>query len=261
MARTREQFEAIVDGELTDNGLSTSQSADWLGQRDMCITLGMTVEQAVELLKAEIEAYVDNKQPGTKQYLPELLKQFQYEHDLLTDDDGFLYYAEEDTDAQIITHAALNKEDNDFLEFRLAKTVAGDPTNMNSTELAAAADYIKAILHDGVKFTAISLPPDVVTYAMTIGYNPQYNKANLQAAIVVALDDFRDNFSFDDGKFYKSELIAKIKNIPGVLSVVVTINMSLKDGAITVTGLAEEQLLPAGYFVWHDDSTITMQPK
>ncbi len=253
--KTREQWEADVAAEAVTNGVSTSAAAEWLGLRDLCITIAMFFQAIINVFYTQTEKQVKENRAGTYPWYPGMVKAFQYGHDLVKVN-GVLGYAEDDEDARIITQVGFKKV-NGQLNIKVAKDdVSGDPVQLELAERTAFATYLDAQVPPGVDFAATSLPADVIKYTLALKLDTKFDKTNVLAAVDTALTDFRKNFPFNS-IFYKSHLVATIKGVPGVLSVVVTIEMQLNNNSETVTDLAEEQELPAGYFVWHDDSAIT----
>lgn len=257
MARTRAEWNAEVDSEAAIQGLSASAEAEWRGLRDLVITLVMLIEAIINFFKTDIDNALATKQPGSITWYPLMIKEFQYGYTLSKSDTGLLYYETIDTAAQIITQVAAKEGDDGFIRFKVAKEVAGETVQLTMDERNALSDYLDVRMPPGVEYTATSLPADIAKYIMTIKYNTLYNKTALLASVEVALDEFRKNIYFPEAIFYKSQLIAAVKAVPGVVSVVVQVDMVLDDGDTIITNLAEEQELPAGYFVWDDSSTIT----
>lgn len=256
MARTRAEWNALIAGEAAIHGLSASAAAEWLLFRDLVVTIAMFFEAIIELFKSDVDTALATKQPGSLPWYPVMIDEFQYGHTLLVDENGQLYYETIDEAAQIITQRAVKETDDGHLRIKVAKEEAGETVQLTLDERNAFNDYLEARMPPGVSYTATSLPADEVKYIMTLKYDSLYNKTALLAAVDAALDEFRTGIAFP-AIFYKSELIAKVRSVPGVVSVVVQIDMLLDNGAESVTNLPEEKELPAGYFIWDDTSTIT----
>lgn len=236
--------------------MSGSAAAEWLLLRDLVVTIAMFFEAIIELFKSDVDNALATKQPGSLPWYPVMISEFQYGHTLLVDDEGRLYYETIDEAARIITQRAIKEEDDGFLRIKVAKEDAGETVQLTLDERNAFNDYLEARMPPGVSYSATSLPADEVKYTMTIKYDALYNKTSLLAAVDVVLDEFRTGIAFP-AIFYKSQLIAAVRAVPGVVSVVVQIDMVLDNGTVTVTNLPEERELPAGYFIWDATSTIT----
>lgn len=258
MAKTQAEWEALTDSEASLRGLSTSNTAEWKTLRDMTITYAMAVEAVDETIKTDIQTENDTKQNGTVPWWPPVIKAFQYGDDWLVDANGRGYYAVIDTEKQIVKQASLTEGDDGMLFIKVAKDDgAGNLVPLAGAELTALKDYLKARRPPGTPMIVSSIAADVVKYILTVKYNPLYNKTNLEAAIDAALLSFRDNFSFN-AKLYKSQLIAAIENIPGIESVILRLDLTLKAGTVTVLDLVEVQELPAGYFNYDGTSAKTL---
>lgn len=255
MAKTREEWNALIEAHATTVGLSTSSSASWLLLRDLAVTIAIIFEGILELFYTDVEYLLANKHAGTLRQLPAVIKAFQYGHSLTVDANGKLGYDVIDEAAQIVTQVSVKKTTGQ-INIKVAKVVAGVTVQLTAPERAALADYLDEFIGTGIDWALASLPNDVVTYALNLEYDTLFDKTILLADVATALDNFRLNFPFN-AIFYKSQLIAAIRAVPGVVSVVVGIDMVLDDGDTIVTNLAEKQELPAGYFLYDVSSTIT----
>lgn len=266
MARTRAQWEALIESNEILASLTGSAVAEWLEIRRFVITIAMAIEYITDMFKADVNDTIYKSKVGLITWWPFMIKQFQY-GDSLTVINGVPQYTVIDATKQIVTHVAVNEiiPSSDLpgamivLEIKVAKTVAGLLAQLDNTELTALKVYAKQRRPPGVSINIISRPADSVKHTTTIKYDGAYSLTDIQTAVDAALLDFRDNYvQFEDGMFYKSQLIARLRDIPGVISVVTIIDMSLNSGTQTVTNLVEEQVLPAGYFVWDATSSTSL---
>lgn len=255
MAKTREEWNALIEAEATAAGLSASTVADWLLLRDLVVYIAMIFEKILELFIQDVEYALANKHAGTLRQLPAIIRAFQLGHDLVVDANGKMGYAEIDEEAQIITQVSVKKTKGQVI-IKVAKTVDDVTVQLEASELAELQDYLDEYIACGVDWTLNSLPNDTVKYILDIEFDTLYNRTVLLENVADALEAFRLSFPFN-AVFYKSQLIAAIRAVPGVVSVVLRIDMTLDDGATTITDLAEKQELPAGYFLYDEDSTIT----
>lgn len=264
MAKTRQEWQALISNNETLSGFSNSAVAEWLEIRDFVITLLIAFEAILEFFKKDVDTTIENKQPGSIYWWPLMVKEFQNGDSLIVDN-GVVKYATINPANKIITHVSVKEREtgapniDTVLEVKVAKKSGTNTVPLTAPELDALKVYIQARRSPGVSFIAVSRPADVVKYALTVKYDVNYSLTDVQTGIEDALDTFKNNLDFD-AVFYKSQLIAAIKGVPGVVSVVVVIDMTLNSGAETVTNLAEEKELPAGYFVWDVTSTISLIP-
>lgn len=264
MARTREQWNELIGAPENLSGLSDSAAAEWHQVRNLAVTAAINVEATQELNKQDIKDTNARKQAQSVWRWPSILKEYQHGDTWTIGSDGIGKYAVIDASKQIVKLVTVNEDEEGKLTFKVAKLSGGDLVPLSSTELDGLRDYAKARRAPGLRITLRSLPADSVIYTLNYRYNPRYNKTDLEAAIDVALTNFRDNLEADGitektnaAIFYKSQVIAAIENIPGIESVVIRIDMTLDNGAVEVEDVQEQQELPAGYFNWHDDSSKT----
>lgn len=257
MARTRQQWEAIVATAPAFAELSASASAEWLFFRDVAITIAMVLEAIYELFKTDNDYTLANKHPLTPPQWPVMIKEFQY-GDSLISDNGVYKYETINEENQIVTQASINEADDGHLYVKVAKDDGGgNNVQLSTAEQTDLNNYIKVKRPPGVQYTLQSLPADVIKYTLTVKYLNQYNKDTVEAEIEAALVELRDSLPFD-AEFVKSKLIDTVHNVDGVHSVLATIDMTLDDGNEIVTNLEELKVLPAGYYNWDETSSITM---
>ncbi|MFN4249258.1 MAG: hypothetical protein ACK4EY_16140 [Flavipsychrobacter sp.] len=257
MARTREDWIALYTAPAAAAGLVISAVAEWLGLRDLTIAIAMRLETIIELLKADIDYALANKQAGSFYWYPIAVKEFQY-GDSLTVEDGIVKYATIDATKQIVKVVSAQKLTSGTIAFKVAKDDGtGNLVQLTTPELAALDDYIGSRVADA--HMVVSIPADVVKYTIEGRYNPLYNKTDVQNGILAALQANKLNFGFDT-KFYKAQVFEDVMGVAGMVSLKLRIDMTLNSGTQIVSDLTEYTDLPAGYFNWDAASTITLTP-
>lgn len=257
MARNRSEWEALYTAPAAVAGMVISATAQWLGLRNLTITIAMRFEEILELLKADIFEALAKKQAGSIYWYPDVIKQFQYGDSLIVED-GIRKYAVIDATKQIIKVVSLRKVVGGRIEVKLAKDDGtGILVPLTAPELTAADAYINNVFSPDDSFVAISKPADVVKYTVTAKYDALYSGADVNAGIIAALQSFKLNFGFDP-LFYYSQVYEDVMAVPGMKSLDLRIDMTLDSGTVTVNDMKTERLLPAGYFNWDLASTITL---
>lgn len=259
MARkTQEEWEAIIDAKVEAAGQSSSPTDEYMQFRDTAVALAMETELIQEQTLAMIVYNNANKQPISLPWYPAMIKEFQNGDSLLINTFGELYYAVIDEDKQIVKVCSVTEtEDGSQLNIKVAKDDgAGELTQLSGGEQTNLEAYLDARMPPQVDYELFNLPADVVKSIITVRFDARYNPTQIEDAVNAARVSFRDNLNFN-AIFYKSQLIEKIEAVEGVESVVLRIDMELNDGNTVITDLVEYQELPAGYFNWDDDSTLT----
>lgn len=254
--KTRTEWEAEFAAPAAASGF-LSAAAEWLGLRKLVIDVVLIFQYIMQQLYTDTKNYVDTKDPGTIYWYPGMVKAFQY-GDSLTLNEGRPEYATIDTAKQIVSQCSVREMADGSLQIKVAKTDAGSLVPLTNTELNALKDYIKARRSPGVAISVISRNADVVKTTITLKYDPLYNQADVDAAVEAARLSFRNNFRFD-AVFYKAQLFEDIMAVPGVVSLLLQIDMTLSDGT-TVTNLTEFTEMPAGYFNYDGTSTYVSTP-
>jgi hypothetical protein len=257
MTRTREQWNAEIDAYAAVAGLSASAVADWKVLRDLCVSIAMFFEVILDLFKNDVNDVLNRKQFGSLFWYVQISKEFQ-SGDSLSVVDGIVGYDPVNETHRIVTQASAKETPDGVLVLKVAKTVANILTPLSGGELSDFKDYIHERRSPGVKTTIDSLPPDLVKYSGDYLYDTLYDNAQVDAAVQDAILSFRNNFRFD-AVFYVSELIAVISNVPGVVSVNVSVSQwDVQNAAwLPFTNSAE---LTAGYFNWDNTSSLTPNP-
>jgi hypothetical protein len=112
-----------------------------------------------------------------------------------------------------------------------------------------------------IKFAGTSveyrtLPADVITYDVNVYYDPLYLPADVQTAVLAALQSFRTELGFD-ARFFKSDFINAIQAVEGVKTVKVN-SMELQPSEGDATAIDVVVELESGYFNYNEASILTM---
>jgi len=260
MPRTREQWNTEISSYALAAGLSNSATANWKLWRDMIVTLIMIFEGILTTFTDDVDTTLSNKQPGTLRWYAAIAKQWQKGYNL-TVAEGLVLYATIDATAQIVTQASVRESEGNVIIIKVAKngTVPNSLVQLDAQELFDFKEYMIARAIPGVLMNIYSYNADVLQYTLHLHYDPLYDPNALQAAVTNALNAFRDNFPFDSILYYH-QFISALIQVPGVVNVAPnsTLSLTLQNGS-TVNNFTTQQEMPAGYFVYHNNSTITLQ--
>lgn len=261
--KLREEWNQIYDDYATSRELSPSNAADWVEQRDCNVTTAMTLEAIMEILQGDVSAALNSKQVPNEIWWQAMIKGYQH-GDSLTVVDGRYGYAVVDTEKQIITNVSIRTQrvtetSRAVVVANVATTVDDVKTKLTNDQLTGLQAYVKKMHPSGVSYAIFSRDADEVEVLAELKFDGAYAKAEIQEAVDAVYAAFRDSFPFVAPIFYKSELIAQLKSIPGVVSVAsLVINLTLDNGTTTVNNLAEEQELPAGFFNYKNTSNTVL---
>lgn len=258
--RTRTEWENIFTAPAGVAGF-LSNAAEWLGLRDLVISIVLIFQDILVYMTSATQAYIDTKQPGSVYWLPGMAKAFQY-GDSLTVINKAPAYATIDATKQIIAVAGVKVQADGQLDFKAAKLSGGTLVPLSSLERSAWADYLERMLGPGVVFSALSSNADVVKTTISYLYDPLYSSATMDAAIDAVLDAFKLEYHAPNGYdtiLYYSQLYENIMGVPGMKSLTLQIDLALSNG-LTITNMNTYQELPAGYFNYDAASSKTGTP-
>ena len=253
--KTRADWEAAVQAQITPLGLSSSAVADWKLLRDMIITLAMLLEAIWLIFKGEVTDALENKQPGGLYWYKDVSKDYQHS-DSLQVVNGVVGYAVIDPAKQIVTQVSAKEILGDVLALKVAKTNSGTGLNepLSATELAGFRSYINARRLPGTRINAVSLSPDTVAYQIQVFHRAGFAPATLQTDCTAALNAMRASAPFD-GLLWESDFVDVLKNVAGVAGVnVVSIAVTPSGGTTTLLQTSAE--LQAGYYVFSVGSSL-----
>ncbi len=258
--------EAIVLMQEKGVTLSTSPIAEWkIWTYIMAMTVKV-IEVIVNAFTADIVKKITNSRIGTIIWYSEEAKKFEYGNHLILLQDGSLGYLTPNETLRIISNASVTEDTatgNVYL--KVCKANSGVLMKLDEAELLSFKNYINDIKTAGTKLNIISYDADIVKYTMIVYYNLGYDPVALKSAVKTALENYKINLDFN-GTVYKNKLIQAILNVPGVVTVNVTLLQSRAYNTSHVDmGVKTE--MASGYFNFADEtgiapdiSSLTMTP-
>lgn len=257
MARTLTEIRAsLVD---TQPGLSTSTAAEWRGWVEIFAYAIYLFEVVMDVFRADVEAQLSKKQPGTLEWYSEKALAFQNGYTLQVDQWGVVGYAVEDAAAKLVKHASVSEADG-----TVTVKVAGidsdtnelQPLSLTNGEFLNFQRYMEKIKFAGTATEYRTLPADVVMYDVNVYFDPLYLPTDVETRLIAALLAFRTDIGFD-ARLYRSEFVNAIQAVEGVKTVKVN-SMTVMPSVGEPVELDVVLELESGYFNFSDESVITM---
>lgn len=259
MATIKEREQQII-ASLGEKGvtLSLSKVAEWRLWVWIMATAIVAFETVLELFRTEIDAVADKITPGTARWYAGQCRKFQNGHELLFNDrTAELYYAEEDESSRIIDIVAIT-EGNNLLSIKVAKTNTDNKiVPLTVDELYNFTGYVDSIKFAGIQTVTISTTADLLSYDLSVYYDPAVPSTTIRAGVIAALDEFRRSLGFNS-RLYRQKLVDTVMRVKGVVTV--DISSLKRKGAsmnqFTEIGVADE--LESGYFDYTEDCNLML---
>lgn len=256
MARTISEIKTELQTEAIESmGLSSSATAEWMLWISV-FALGIHLfEVVMDVFRKDVEEKIHRQEPGTLAWYGQLAKQFQYGDTLQVSDAGVLAYPLEDAETQIVAHVSVVEIDGG-VDMKVAKLdEEGELVSLDLLEGLEFRRYIDQVRFAGTTVDVTILSADLLKYDIEVYYDPAFDAATVQEAVSQALSAFRLTLPFN-AQFYTSDLNAALLPVLGVKSIKI-------NGVEAHQGEDVEQIdvvytVKAGYFNWHDESTLTM---
>lgn len=258
MARTIATIEKNITDKLeVDFDLSTSAVSEW-SLWVHCVAYCIYVfELILDAFKSEMDADANRSVAGTVSWYNEVCYEFQLGDELIFDETtGLLSYATEDEEARIVKIAAVNVTDGVII-IRVATEDGGNIIPLTDVQVLDFKNYIDAIKFAGTNTSVISTEADDVKYNLTVYYQPSSPVADVEAAVLAALEDFKTAQKFG-GVIYEHKLIDAVINVSGVVTASLTYFAYKAAEDVDFVAIDTLAQLHAGYFNFTDDSTLTL---
>lgn len=267
MARTLNDIETSLDESISTaiSSPSASQFAEWRLWKTIFSRAIWVFENIMDLFRAEIEERVQTKQPGSFDWYYDRIMEFQgglddngvFQGDtLVVTESGILQYNTINESRKIIAQASLRAVDG-TLVVKLAKVLdANNYQPLSSDEQAAFGLYLENVKYPGTKVSVISMVADLIQYNLEIIYDPIYTVANVEAAVLAKLKEYRSSLGFDD-RIYPAKMVEKVMEATGVVAVK---RNSVKGFHATVGTWDTIDIvytLISGYFNYDNGSSLT----
>lgn len=266
MSRTQQEIEQQLDQTISTaiTTPSASSYAEWRLWKSIFARAIWIFENILDLFRAEIEAKVQSKQPGSMAWYYDRVMEFQgetdrfgnFQGDTLVVENGILQYQVLDPLRRIIKRSSI-KAANGQLSIKLAKELTATTYQpLTQIEILAFNLYIESIKYPGTIVQTTSLEADKLKYNMSIVYDPAYTLVTIQKNIAAKLAEFQQSLGFDD-RVYTSKFTDKLMEAPGVVAVKVTSLEGYHSTSPGWTAIDIVYTLVSGYFNYDATSTAT----
>lgn len=196
-----------------------------------------------DINKAEVQAIVDAKEPGTTRwYYQEALK-WQFGDQLVWTGAKYAYAAINEA-AKLVKYCSVTEPGN-FVLIKAAKQVSSLPAQLAAGELASLTAYLQQIKYAGVQVLVVSYSADQVRIYANIHYDPLVDLVALKVKVEAAINAFIIGLPFNS-KFNLNALTDAIQAVDGVKDPRLT-TVEYKYGALPYAAITGEYQTNAGY--------------
>lgn len=234
------------------------------------VSLAMfTLETMIDILTANIQAIADSAVSGNAKWLQRQILNFQHP-DVVTMVNFVPTYAPVDETHRIVTRCSVKQLSSGIVSIKVAKGTPPSLGPLSGTELTALQDYYfgtsttQGIGFAGVRTTFVNLDPDRMRIQATVYFFGQYVQATVQAAVIVAINNFLATFSDTafDGTVFMIKLVDAIQAVLGVSRVTIDDVKARKAtvplGSATSIPVQGSYATVAGYLISEDTSGNTL---
>lgn len=250
------EIDAAIAAETALANISTSNTAEWLQFKNIFVQANYSLQKLWDAFKTDIAALAAGSRYGTLKWFQEISLLFQY-GDLLSENNGSLFYNPVDPTHQIITRCACS-EFNRTVIIKVAKGTT--PTPLLTAEKLAFDAYIKDVKPAGVKHQVVTANADRVKVNMNVYYDPLLIVGDLTTLIEgTIIPQFLAAIPFD-GLFDINRFRDAIEKVPGVANVgdADIQNISIKQAGLDLLGnpylytTVTRRYSPySGYYIWN----------
>jgi hypothetical protein len=266
MARTITQIETALEANINQAipAPSGSKYAEWQLWKSIFARAVWAFEMIMDSFRVEIEAKIQQKQPGSFDWYFDKIMEFQggndnggnFQGDDLIVKDGVINYETPNEARRIIAQCSLSAAESE-LAVKVAKRLdAYNFQPLTVSEQIAFGLYLNNIKYPGTKTNVISMAADSIYYNLDIYYNPVYTTATVMANIKAKLDEFRQSLGFGD-RIYSFALLNKASEAEGVMSVK-KINLKGTSVSNPQAEIDVVYTIEAGYFNYDETSILSL---
>jgi hypothetical protein len=175
-----------------------------------------TVENLVEMRKAEIDRIVLQERYGYKGWYERMMRAFQFGDDI-NELEEKTYYDVIDSSKQIIKYAYCEEKDGGGILLKVAKEVNLQPAALSTGEYDAALAYINRVKPAGIAVELRSENADLLDVDLSVRYNPLlFTSADvMKASIKTAINNYLKGLEYN-GAFVGMKIIDSIQEVAGI---------------------------------------------
>jgi hypothetical protein len=232
MAQTIAEIQAEILTEKANHteldGLtSDSNTSVWGLWVFVVATVSFYFQTLWDNFQALIQSINSSKQYGTDSWWYQKLLAFQY-GDTLQFINNIFQYAVVDGTKQIVNYCAINSL-NGVVQIKVATAVNGAPAQLSADQLNGVSAYVSQIVPTGIRWSAISLPPDLLQLWGTVYYDAAADVTVIGPAVTAAIQNYLNGLNTVqttngtpvtqnfNGALYVNKLIDAIQAVPGLV--------------------------------------------
>lgn len=239
--------------QLLDDLATPSRVARWRLLLWVCAFAIWVHETLFDAHRAEVDALILAKEPGTTRWYADVAKRFQYGYDLAWDGTKYVY-ATNDEAARIVQRSACIESPGTLKTLIKVAKLDGDglPTPLATAELEAFEAYIDQVKVAGTDTQVLSLEADRLRIRYTVYYDPLVLDATgglLVDAAVRPVDEAITAYIQDlpfNGTLVLSKLTDAVQNAQGVDDPVLTLAEATY-GTLPFAPIADRYVARAGH--------------
>jgi len=198
--------------DLLDSLSSSSKVAIWKLWAYLTAVVIYVHEGLWYQFKKDVTSIIDTSFVGTRKWLINEAKKFQYGDDLTLDTDYYnLYYTVKDENKQIIGSANAT-ESGGNVQLKVRRK---DTDILSGPEMTSFVNYINNIKIAGQRVSILNYPGDELKLYFTIYYQGMYNSTIIQSNVEDVIYEYIQNIEFDS-TINITKLVDNIQNIDGV---------------------------------------------
>ncbi len=251
MARTINEIQTVIEGNLRDKGLTLSSSsvAEWRLWSFVVAAAINVFEHILDIFRKEVDDLTDRVTPGTLRWYAAQVMRFQTGHKLEYDSQtAMLYYPVDDPAARVIKVVAIIETPNHLTVKVATQTDDGEIKPILEQDRYNFVSYMDAIKFAGISVDVVSQNADRLRYDMIVYHDAAYPPSVVKESVEAALDAYKTDIGFD-GIIYRQRLIDAVMAAEGVITVDVrSISRAGAADGDQFSEIGVADALDAGYF-------------
>lgn len=222
-------------------------------------------EKYWDAFKSETEILIENQKLGKARWYREMALAFQFGQELPEDSDQYDNTGLTDAEIEakkIIKYCSVT-EIAGTLRIKVAKKVAGLPSQLSEEQLAAFTSYMQRIKFAGVKLKIDSLPPDSLKIELDVFYDPLVltstgTRIDGESLTPVqdAIKEYLNELPFN-GEYANTRLTNKLEAVSGVVFPVIKLAQA-QYGLFPFVAIDEKYIPDAGYLTITTNDNLTI---
>ncbi|MCX6210863.1 MAG: hypothetical protein NTZ59_15495 [Bacteroidetes bacterium] len=216
-------------------------------------------------MQLEIDDTIKNLKPGTKDWLKQMVLNFQYGYDLPAYSDEYDNTGLSQTEienSRIVKYCAVDDK-GDIEVVKVAASNGSDLIPLTTPQLAALQAYIQKIKYGGVFITVVNEVADSLKYTATVYYNPMLidnNGVEISTGVTTtknAIDTHLKSLEFN-GVFSPQALQDSLQKVNGVVFITPSLIQVKADAAAAYENVETYYVPASGYLRFINPTHLTL---